>query len=267
MDQSAVVAASSLPLAVQFKDLHHADEPLLLPNAWDFASAAAFVHAGFRAVGTTSLGVAASHGLPDAAGVTGPETLALARTLARLPVPVTVDIEAGFGMDPAELAAELTAIGIAGVNIEDARGDHLAAIDEQCALIAAFRAATPELFINARVDTYWLHLPTDDTTRRALAYVDAGADGVFVPGIGDERQIEQLVATLGRTPLNLLAQLPFQRLRELGVRRVSTGSLPFRVAITQAASAATAYATGAPTPAAMSYEQAQALTGDVNSSR
>lgn len=253
--------------ARQFQHLHHADEPLLLPNAWDFASAAAFVQAGFRAIGTTSLGVAASHGLPDAAGATGPETLALARILARLPVPVTVDIEAGFGMDPAELAAELTAIGIAGVNIEDARGDHLAAVDEQCALIAAFRAATPQLFINARVDTYWLHLPTDDTIRRALAYVDAGADGVFVPGIGDERQIEQLVATLGRTPLNLLAQLPFQRLRELGVRRVSTGSLPFRAAITQAASAATAYATGAPTPAAMSYEQAQALIGDVNSSR
>jgi 2-methylisocitrate lyase-like PEP mutase family enzyme len=93
-----------------------------------------------------------------------------------------------------------------------------------------------------------------------LAYVDAGADGVFVPGLRDERVIEQLVATLGETPLNLLAQLPFHRLGELGVRRVSTGSLPFRVAITQATSAVTAYATGAPTPATMSYDEAQALT-------
>jgi len=243
-----------------FRRLHHADEPLLLPNAWDFASAAAFVRAGFRAIGTTSLGVAAVHGLPDAAGVTGAETLALARRLVRLPAPVTVDVEAGFGMDPAELATELTAIGIAGVNIEDGRADHLAALDEQCALITAFKAAAPDVFVNARVDTYWLHLPTDDTTQRALAYVDAGADGVFVPGLRDEPVIEQLVAVLGETPLNLLAQLPFRRLRELGVRRVSTGSLPFRVAITQAASAVTAYATGAATPTAMSYDEAQALT-------
>ena len=250
-----------------FRRLHQADEPLLLPNAWDFASAAAYVRAGFRAVGTTSLGVAASRGLPDAAGATGPEALALARVLVRLPVPVTVDIEAGFGLDPAELAGELTAIGIAGVNIEDGRGDRIATLDEQCALIAAFRAAAPDLFINARVDTYWLHLPTDDTTRRALAYVDAGADGVFVPGLRDEHRIEELVATLGETPLNLLAQLPFERLGELGVRRVSTGSSPFRVAITQAAAAVTAYATGAPTPAAMSYDEAQALTDDVNVSR
>jgi len=242
-----------------FTRLHHGDEPLLLPNAWDFASAAAFVRAGFCAVGTTSLGVAASYGLPDAAGATGAETLALARILARLPVPVTVDVEAGFGMDPAALAAELHAIGIAGVNIEDGRGDHLAALDEQCALIAAFKAAAPDVFVNARVDTYWLHLPTADTTRRASAYVDAGADGVFVPGLRDERVIEQLVAELGDIPLNLLAQLPFRRLGELGVRRVSTGSLPFRVAITQAAAAATAYATGAATPTAMSYDDAQAL--------
>lgn len=243
-----------------FTRLHHAGEPLLLPNAWDFASAAAFVRAGFRAVGTTSLGVAAAHGLPDAAGVTGAETLALASTLVRLPVPVTVDVEAGFGMDPAELAAELTAIGVAGVNIEDGRADHLATLDEQCALIAAFKAAAPEVFVNARIDTYWLQLPTDDTTRRALAYVDAGADGVFVPGLRDEHEIEQLVAALAETPLNLLAQLPFHRLGELGVRRVSTGSLPFRVAITQAAAAVTAYVTGAATPAAMSYDEAQALT-------
>lgn len=250
--------------ARRFTNLHHTDEPLLLPNAWDFASAAAFVRAGFAAVGTTSLGVAASHGFPDAAGVTGPQTLALAESSARLPIPVTVDIEAGFGVDPAESAAELSAIGVAGVNIEDGRGDHLAALDEQCALISAFKGAAPNVFVNARVDTYWLHLATDDTMQRALAYVDAGADGVFVPGLRDEHLIGQLVTTLGHTPLNLLAELPFQRLRELGVRRVSTGSLPFRVAITAAASAVTAYATGAPTPAAMSYDEAQALIEDMN---
>lgn len=76
-----------------FHALHHADRPLLLPNAWDFASAAALAAAGFAAIGTTSLGVAAANGLPDAAGLARDETVALARRLVRLPCPVTVDIE------------------------------------------------------------------------------------------------------------------------------------------------------------------------------
>lgn len=246
--------------ARRFKRLHDADEPLLLPNAWDFASAAALAQQGYLAIGTTSLGVAASHGLPDAAGATYAQTLALARSLVRLPVPITVDVEAGFGVDPAELAAELTTMGVAGLNIEDGRGDRLEPIDEQAGRIAALKAAAPELFVNARIDTYWLQMAPESTLPRSTAYVDAGADGIFVPGVRDEHLIEDLVGTLGATPLNLLAELPLQRLRRLGVRRVSTGSLLFRTAITQAVAAADAYRGGASTPAALSYEQIESLT-------
>lgn len=246
--------------ARRFTDLHHADEPLLLPNAWDMASAAALVQQGYLAIGTTSLGVAASHGLPDAAAATSAETLALARSLVHLPVPLTVDVEAGFGLDPAELAVELTTMRVAGINIEDGRGDRLEPVDEQCARISALKDAAPELFVNARVDTSWLRRDLGSTLPRARAYVDAGADGIFVPGLREEPLIEELVATLGKTPLNLLAELPFRRLASLGVRRVSTGSLLFRTAITQAVAAADAYRAGRCAPEALSYEVIESFT-------
>lgn len=241
--------------AAAFRDLHHADEPLLLPNAWDVASASVLVQQGFAAVGTTSLGVAAAHGRPDAAGATRHETLALARSLVGLSVPISVDIEAGFGESPVALAQELNAIGIAGVNIEDGRGTDLEARAQQSAFIAAFKSAAPELFVNARVDTHWLGVRTSETLTRARAYVDAGADGVFVPGLSSPSEIEKLVAQLGRVPLNVLAQLPFAQLRDLGVRRVSTGSFLFRSALTQAARTAVAYRMGEAIPAAMSSEE------------
>lgn len=243
--------------ALSFRKLHHADQPLLLPNAWDFASAAALVQQGFSAIGTTSLGVAAAHGLPDAAGATCSETIALARSLVRLSVPISVDVEAGFGADPSALATELTTVGVAGVNIEDGRVNDLESIARQCALISAFKDAAPELFVNARVDSYWLRVRIEETLRRARAYVDAGADGIFVPGLLNQVEIEHLVTSLGETPLNLLAELPLQQLRELGVRRVSTGSLLFRTAITQASRAATAYRDGVAPPEAMSYDDVE----------
>lgn len=246
--------------ARRFTDLHHADEPLLLPNAWDMASAAALARQGYLAIGTTSLGVAASHGLPDAAAVTSAETFALARSMVHLPVPITVDVEAGFGLDPAEIAAELTTMGVAGINIEDGRGDRLEQVDEQCARISALKDAAPELFVNARVDTYWIRKDPESTLPRARAYVDSGADGIFVPGLRGEPLIEELVATLGETPLNLLAELPFRRLRSLGVRRISTGSLLFRTAITQAVAAADAYHAGGCAPEALSYEDIESFT-------
>ncbi|MGX1703482.1 isocitrate lyase/PEP mutase family protein [Microbacterium sp. NPDC055357] len=244
--------------ASSFRGLHHAREPLVLPNAWDFASAAALVEQGFSAVGTTSLGVAASRGLPDAAGATLDETLALARSLVCLRVPITVDIEAGFGADPTALAAELTTIGVAGVNIEDGRGTGLESVERQRALIAAFKSAAPELFVNARTDTYWLGAQTEETIRRAREYVDAGADGIFVPGLRDPHEIEKLVSVLGDSPLNVLAELPLPQLHELGVRRISTGSRLFRTAITQAVRSAVAYRDGLPAPDAMSYDDVEA---------
>ncbi|HEX6339972.1 isocitrate lyase/phosphoenolpyruvate mutase family protein [Umezawaea sp.] len=229
-----------------FHDLHHADRPLVLPNAWDFASAAALCAAGFAAIGTTSLGVAAAAGLPDGEGATRDETVALARRIVGLPVPVTVDVESGFGGDVRELAAELAELGVAGVNVEDGRpGGVLADPEEHAGVVRAVREGGPGLFVNARVDTHWLGVRQESTVDRALRYRDAGADGVFVPGLVLEEDIAAVVAAVD-VPLNVLhvPALGVQRLAELGVRRISTGSLLFRAALHAAVEAANAVRDG-----------------------
>ncbi|MGW7054810.1 isocitrate lyase/PEP mutase family protein [Streptomyces sp. NPDC054887] len=247
-----------------FRALHHRPgAPLVLPNAWDHASAAALAEAGFAAIGTTSLGVASSAGKPDATSAAREETLHLGRRLARLPVPVTVDIEGGFGAGPsgvAALAAGLVRAGVAGVNIEDGRPDGtLAPIGLQRELIAAVKEAAPTLFVNARTDTHWLPDRSGETARRLTAYREAGADGLFVPGLQDAPVVAALVAEY-ETPLNILyapGGLPVARLAELGVARVSTGSLLFRAAVRQAVDVAWAVARGgAATPGVPSYAQA-----------
>ncbi|MYS83081.1 isocitrate lyase/PEP mutase family protein [Embleya scabrispora] len=255
----------------EFRALHQAGAPLLLPNAWDHASAAALVERGFAAIGTTSLGVAIAAGKPDGVGGTRAETVRLGVGIARLPVPVSVDIEGGFAERPEDVAAlgvELIQAGVAGVNIEDGRADGtLTDVDHQAAVIAAVKEAAPTLFVNARTDTYWAGGPTaslDETVRRIRAYRAAGADGVFVPGIQDEAAIETLVGATDAT-LNILyspSGLSRARLAKLGVRRISTGSLLFRVAVRSAVDLAWAIAhdqdagpVGAPT-----YAQAQAIS-------
>jgi 2-methylisocitrate lyase-like PEP mutase family enzyme len=246
-----------------FHDLHRG-EPFLLPNAWDYASAAALAAAGFAAVGTTSLGVAAAAGLPDGTGATRGETVALAKRLSPLPCHVTVDIEGGFSTAPAEVAelvAELASAGAVGVNIEDGRSDgSLVPAEQQAAVIQAVKTAVPGMFVNARTDTFWLGTGgLDETVRRCRAYADAGADGVFVPGTADPATISALVAAVA-APVNvLLTSTPFPELADLGVRRVSTGSLLFRIALDAAlATALSASATTPPTPR-FGYADVQAM--------
>lgn len=255
--------------AEQFRALHRTGEPLLLPNAWDHASAAALAHGGFPAIGTTSLGVAAAVGKADATGGTREETLRLAHGLARLPALITVDIEGGFSDRPGEvaaLAAELAAAGVVGVNIEDGRPDGtLADTAPQCELIRAVKESAPDLFVNARTDTYWLRAGgAGETERRAADYQLAGADGVFVPGLQDEKVIGGLVDGLADVPLNILfapGALTYGRLAELGVRRVSSGSLLFRAALHGAVEAARSIARGGAVPEGLpSYADAQALS-------
>ncbi|MGA4843426.1 isocitrate lyase/PEP mutase family protein [Streptomyces sp. G45] len=250
-----------------FRALHRAGAPLLLPNAWDHASAAALARAGFPAIGTTSLGVAAAAGKADATGAAREETLRLARGIARLPALITVDIEGGFAQRPEDVAAlarELTAAGVVGVNIEDGRPDGtLAPVAAQCELIRAVKEAVPELFVNARTDAYWLDAGrAPEAERRTAAYQQAGADGVFVPGVQDESVIAALTAALD-VPLNVLyapGGLTPQRLAELGVRRVSTGSLLFRTAVQQAVDVAREFTHGALIPGdVLSYADAQDL--------
>ncbi|WP_067686102.1 isocitrate lyase/PEP mutase family protein [Nocardia jejuensis] len=247
-------AHASALAASPFYRLHHGDRPLVLPNAWDFASAAALVEAGFPAIGTTSLGVAATHGVPDAAGATLDETLSLARTLVRLPVPITVDVESGFGVDPRELAARLWEIGVAGVNVEDAAGD----AEAHARVVRGFKDGAPGLFVNARIDTHWLGIDRDGTLERAVRYTDAGADGLFVPGLVTDEDITAVIE--GTTlPLNVLAQRPVNELARLGVKRVSTGSLLYRAALETAVTAALAVRESGPVGPAVGYEQVVAL--------
>ncbi|MDQ0584180.1 isocitrate lyase/PEP mutase family protein [Streptomyces rishiriensis] len=222
-----------------FADLHHADNPLLLPNAWDHATAMSMARMGFPAIGTTSLAVAAAVGLPDGASATCDETLRLALILGSQPFLLSVDAESGFSEDPdevGEFARQLVAVGAVGINLEDGLGS----VDRHAAKIAAVRAAAPGLFVNARTDTYWLREHGDHGLRRGAetlarldAYQQAGADCVFVPGLTDAREIAALVARLD-VPLNLLYSPTgpsLAQLGDLGVSRVSLGSLLYRRAM------------------------------------
>jgi len=247
-----------------FAALHRTGTPLLLPNAWDHASAAVLAGQGFPAVGTTSLGVAAAAGLPDGASATRDETLRLALTLGTQPFLLSVDAEGGFSDDPdevAEFARELAAVGAVGINLEDGLGP----ADVHAAKIAAVKSAVPDLFVNARTDTYWLgdgEGAGEDTLRRLDAYQQAGADGVFVPGLADPAAIGALVERLD-VPLNILYSPTgptVPQLSALGVRRVSLGSLPYRRALGAMLETVTAVAEGrSPQGATLSYDEVVAL--------
>jgi 2-methylisocitrate lyase-like PEP mutase family enzyme len=248
-----------------FRALHRPGQPLLLPNAWDYATAAGLAAAGFTAIGTTSLGVAAAHGLPDAHGLIRDETVALTRRLAALPCLCTVDVEAGFSDDPAdvaELAAELCDAGAVGINLEDGRPDGtLAHPRQQQDLIRAVKQRVPDLFLNARIDTYWLDDgDVDATLTRAEQYQQAGADGVFVPGVTEADHISTIVSAV-TVPVNVLylpGRQAMDQLADLGVSRVSTGSLLFRTAMQAVVDTARAIADGSPVSARMSsYRQIQ----------
>ncbi|MGY0489527.1 isocitrate lyase/phosphoenolpyruvate mutase family protein [Streptomyces sp. WG-D5] len=254
------------PLTTPFARLHRGPAPLLLPNAWDAASAAALAAAGFEAIGTTSLGVAAAAGLPDGAGVTADATLALARQLGRGTALFTVDMEGGFSDDPKEVAAlarELSQAGAAGINLEDGRADgSLTPVERHAEKIAAVKAAVPDLFVNARTDTYWLGVDHDATEQRLTAYQEAGADGLFVPGLGEPERI-RAVASCFDLPLNVLyapTGPTLDELAALGVRRVSLGSLLYRRALGEAVATARAIRDGRrPTGDTLSYQDVQDL--------
>lgn len=247
-----------------FAELHHGPRPLVLPNAWDVASALAFADAGFPAVGTTSFGVSAAVGTPDAGRTSRRATEALVRRLRGLPAYLTADIEDGYSDDPAEVAdlvASLADAGLAGVNIEDSTFGELVEMSAHAAKVAAIKAAAPGVFVNARVETYWLgkDATVEVTLDRARAYVDAGADGIFVPAAAEPAVLERLATALP-LPLNVLAVpgLSVRQLGDLGVRRISTGSLPYRAAVDAAVAVATAVRDGGDVPSATPYPEAQA---------
>jgi 2-methylisocitrate lyase-like PEP mutase family enzyme len=246
-----------------FAALHHGPEPLVLPNAWDVPSALAFVAAGWPALGTTSFGVASSLGRPDGDRATREANLSLAESLAGLPVLLTVDSEDGYSDDPGEVAgyvAGLAASGVVGVNLEDSLEGRLRDPGVLAGKVAAVKERTPEVFVNARVDSFWFHEDDelDPVLARARAYVDAGADGIFLPGLTDRALVEAITSALP-VPVNLLA-IPGTTPAELGswgVRRISSGSLPYRAALEAAVLSAGAVRDGSTAPPARPYAELQ----------
>ena len=227
--------------ALRFHELHRGGRILVLPNAWDAASARVIELAGARAIATTSAGVAASLGYPDGEQVR-PELMigVVERIVATVDLPVSVDAEAGYGDSVDAVRETVRAVlsaGAVGVNLEDAMGDPAVLVERIGAVReVAARAGVP-LFVNARTDVYLRRGdPTaqfDEALKRLRAYEAAGADGLFAPGLADAATIGRLVASLGR-PLNILAfegVPPVPELERLGVARVSAGSGPMRATL------------------------------------
>jgi 2-methylisocitrate lyase-like PEP mutase family enzyme len=225
------------------RSLHVPGTPLVLPNAWDVASAQAVVAAGFPVVATTSGAVAASLGYEDHERAPGDEMLAAAARIARgVNVPVTVDAEAGYGMEPTDLVSKLREIGAAGCNLEDTDypSGELRDPLEQADWLRAVRGAASDqgygLVINARIDVF---LPTfgpgsegkrqaelvSEALRRAHAYVEAGADCVFPILLWEPDALGSFISE-APGPVNVL-QIPpapsHAELAELGVARISYG--------------------------------------------
>ena len=245
---------------MSFHDLHHQGVPFVLPNAWDVASALAYLADGFTAVGTTSFGVSSSGGHPDGARATRDANIALAAALAPLQCYVSIDVEDGYSDDPEAVADYVAQLPVAGINIEDSTDERLVDPALAAAKVAAIKQRNPELFINARVDTYWLHQEanTATTIERALRYVDAGADGIFVPLANDRGELAEIIRNIPR-PVNTLPVrgLTLTELGELGVARVSTGSVAYGAGLYAAAQAARAVRDGQPLPRATPYADLQ----------
>jgi len=226
--------------AARFAAMHRSGA-FILPNAWDIPSAALIAQAGFEAIATTSSGVAFALGLVDGEKIGKPRMLAVAGEIAlRSPVPVTADLEAGYGAEPEAVAAtvrEAIAAGLVGCNIEDSdpATGQLFAFDLAVARIragvqAARDAGLPDFVLNARTDPYLRGFGDAaacqaEAVRRANAYAAAGAPSLFVPGPADPDAIAALARRI-EGPLNVMMRpglLPLAEMARLGVRRVSLG--------------------------------------------
>jgi len=234
----------------------HGSGIFVLPNAWDAGSAAMIAAAGAPAIATTSAGVSWSLGRPDGQNLTRAEmTAVVARIAAAVDLPVTADIEGGYGSEPDAVAATVRAVidaGAVGINLEDsgAPGGGLFDVADQAGRLAAARAAAagaglPELVINARTDVFLFGIGEpagrlDEVIARGAAYAEAGADSLFVPGLLD---LDILAALTGKVslPVNVMVgpgAPDVAALRAAGVRRVSLGQAIAQAAYTLARKAA-----------------------------
>jgi len=241
--------AAQATKANAFRALHHGSKILLLANAWDVSSARILEDAGVSAIATTSAGVAFTLGYPDGQKISRHEMLAaVARIAAKVKLPVTADVEAGYGNRPEDAA--LTAAGVieagaVGVNLEDGTSDahhRLFDLSLQLEKISAVRETAERLgvalVVNARTDVYLAQVGApetryEETVRRLAAFRDAGADCLFAPGVRDSQVIQRLVREL-KHPINILAgpgSPSVPELQKLGVARVSLGSSAMRATL------------------------------------
>jgi 2-methylisocitrate lyase-like PEP mutase family enzyme len=242
--------------ADSFQKMHHAPPILVLPNAWDAASARVFESVGAKAIATTSAGIAVALGYPDGQKIPREMMLeAIARIAGIVDVPVTADVEAGYGRAAEDVAATTRLIlqaGAVGLNLEDASGDParpLFEVEEQMERIRAARQAAEQagvrLVVNARTDVFLAEVGEpaqrlNQSIGRANAYREAGADCLFVPGVTDRGTIGKLVREISG-PVSVLASRgtpPVRDLEQIGVARVSVGSGIMRSALALARDAA-----------------------------
>ena len=225
---------------MDFFALHGQPAPLLLANAWDVPSVRAAVRAGYAAVGTSSAAMAATLGYEDGEQMGFAELHGcVKRMIAACPLPLSVDMEAGYARDPSQAVANLMALaelGVAGVNLEDScvrNGKRLLQEAEGFAgwlqaVKAGLQRAGGRLFLNIRTDAFLLGRADAqaETIARGRRYAEHGADGLFVPGVTREADIAAIASAVP-LPLNVMCMpaLPsFERLAALGVRRISMGN-------------------------------------------
>lgn len=234
--------------ATRFNELHIKGNPIMLYNAWDAGSAKVIHEAGAKAIGTSSWAVAQAQGYEDGENIPiGLVEQLIARITATVDVPVTLDFEGGYSDDDSALKRNISDIldlGVIGINFEDrlVKGSGLYNIERQAQRIAAIRKASDKkhipLFINARTDVFVSEegdpaSSIDEALKSAKAYSDAGASGLFIPGLTDETLIPRICEG-SPLPVNVMVMdgIPFtQRLSQLGVSRISYGPIPYIAAI------------------------------------
>jgi 2-methylisocitrate lyase-like PEP mutase family enzyme len=235
--------------AEQFRKLHHGPRILVLPNVWDVASARVVEELGYPALATTSAGVAFARGYPDGQRISREEMLdTVSRVAHAVRVPVTADMESGYGKTVKEMAETVKAViaaGAIGMNLEDVTGDDESShvtLSLQLEKIRAIRETAASLgvplVLNARADVYLMPIGPPETrfertVERLRAYRKAGADCLFAPGVQDAVTITKLVKVL-EAPLNILVTAgspPLRELERMGVARASTGSALMRATL------------------------------------
>ena len=225
----------------QFRALHAPGRILVLPNAWDAASARLAQELGAEAVATSSAAVAWCHGYPDGDILPNETALTAVKEIVRvISVPLSVDGEGGYSNDPGRVAGfvlKLIELGAAGINLEDGNSPPEVLCQKVASIKHAAKANGADVFVNARCDVYLHNLVPDDaklaeTIRRGKLYRDSGADGLFAPAMHDLKEIGEVVRAID-LPLNILAMKivrPVAELKSAGVRRLSIGAITARAA-------------------------------------